>query len=439
MNRIPIAVKTIKAAYVEIFHHYPLLGWIAGVALLGQIAVASINSFSLSFYVLDDLKQPGHVLGFLTSSFIVVETALKLPFGHLSDRYGRRSFVVLGSLAVVVMPVVILLVSNQVIIALPMTIYLVFVPLRMLGGAGSAAVWPPLFAAVPDLVPKEQRGTGMAVINSGYIAGLALGPALAGITTHLWQRQLHHKAPFAMAAIAAVLAAIVARRLPAKATVRAASRQQSLRSVGLSVIAVIIVITSAEMFATATLAPYLAPFVHLATGMSRVESGLFLLMIGIPAAVLGVPIGRLVDRLPKRRVRQISLAVTAAGMWVVPFGRSAAVLTIAGLVVVLGFLFGLPAWLALISDLAPKGQAGRMMGILATAEGVGSSFGPLAGGYLWEISIRHPFYASACTLTLAALVAVIFIGPGWGEAVPGAEGKTRGVHPPATDAAPPRR
>jgi DHA1 family multidrug resistance protein-like MFS transporter len=436
MNRVPAAVKAVRVAYVEVFRHYPLLAWIACVALLGQIAVASINSFSLSFYILDDLKQPGHVLGFLTMSFLVVETALKLPFGHLSDRYGRRVFVVLGSLAVVVMPVVILFVSNGVILAAPITIYLIFIPLRMLGGAGSAAIWPPLFAAVPDLVPKAQRGTGMAVINSGYIAGLALGPALAGITTHLWQRQLHHKAPFAMAAVAALLAALVARTLPAKTVVRTPRRQEPVTSLGLGVITVIIVITTAEMFATATLAPYLAPFVHLAAGLSRVESGLFLLMIGIPAAILGVPIGRLVDRLPKRRVRQISLVVTAAGMWAVPLGRSIAVLTIAGLVVVVGFLFGLPAWLALISDLAPRGQSGRVMGILATAEGIGASFGPLAGGYLWDTGIRHPFYASAAMLTLAALVSVIFMGPRWGEAVPGAAGESDDEQPGAAGAAP---
>jgi len=171
--------RALRGAYGEVFHRYPVLGAIAGIAILGQIGTASINSLSLPFYELGSLKLPGRVLGYTASAFLAAETLLKLPFGYMSDHYGRRPFVMAGLLAVTATPLAILLVPSA---ALPAAVllYAVMLPLRLVGGAGSAATWPPLFAAVPDSVPKQDRGTGMAIINSAYVAGLALGPALAG-------------------------------------------------------------------------------------------------------------------------------------------------------------------------------------------------------------------------------------------------------------------
>jgi DHA1 family multidrug resistance protein-like MFS transporter len=418
--------------YTQIFHSYPALGWIAVAALFGQVANSSVSSFSLPFYVLYDLHQPGRVLGFLASSFLFVETLLKLPFGHLSDRYGRRPFVVVGLSALLFTPLVILLVPTHAFIAVPALIYVVLLPLRMIGGAGSAAAWPPLYAAVADRVPRKERGTGMAALNSAYIGGVALGPALAGLVSNLWRVTLAGKTPFLMASVAVILAALSARKLPpGVAPAEERSAQGALPSIGK--IAVIVVITITEMFATATLGPYLALFVHRVTDMSRSTVGFFLLLIGVPALLVGIPIGRLVDRLPKRHVRQLSLIMSAVGMWVASFSYSVPMLTISGLTVVLGFLFGLPAWLALISDLVPQGRAGRIMGIMATAEGVGSFLGPLTGGYLWDVTIRGPFYASAGMLTIGALTAVLFVGRDWDRKAPSAgksDHTSEGSHAP---------
>lgn len=75
----------------------------------------------------------------------------------------------------------------------------------------------------------------------------------------------------------------------------------------------------------------------------------------------------------------------------------------------LGFMLGLPAWLALVSDLAPAGATGRIMGLVATAQGAGAFLGPLAGGYLWDVNLRSPFYLAAALLTLSAVVALLLL------------------------------
>jgi MFS family permease len=137
-----------------------------------------------------------------------------------------------------------------------------------------------------------------------------------------------------------------------------------------------------------------------------------MLLLVVPVGVLGMPIGHLTDRWEKRRVVQAALWTTAAGLWAVPLAHGLTQMLLAGAVVMLGFMFGLPAWLALISDLAPRGGSGKIMGLMATAQGVGAFLGPLLGGILWDAdpSRRAPFHVAAAVLTLSALLALICIG-----------------------------
>jgi DHA1 family multidrug resistance protein-like MFS transporter len=402
--------------FVRVFRDYPVLVPVAAVAIFGQISAASVNNFALSFYVLDDLHQPGRVLGYLTSSFLLTETLLKLPFGRLSDQWGRRPLIVLGLVAMLALPVVVAFVPAAAFVAVPALIYLLLLPLRLVGGAGSAAVWPPIFAIVPDEVPKRHRGAGMAVLNSTYSLGIAIGPALGGLVGALALKigasHWAMRAPFALAAFAGLVAVGAAWLLP-KEEPPGRREQKSAVLPPARIIAIISSIAFVELFATSSLAPYLAPYMVQVTGITRSQAGYFLLLLGVPVVLLGLPLGRLTDRWPKYQVRQLALWISAVGMWGVPFLSSIWLIGLLGGLVVVGFLVGLPAWLALIAGLAPEGRRGLMMAFLATAEGIGGFAGPLVSGFLWEHNIRYPFFMSAAALTLAALMAIIFVRPDW--------------------------
>ncbi len=401
----------------------------AAVAILAEILFASVNNYALSFYVLDDLHQTGATLGLLASTFLVVEMLLKLPFGHLSDRYGRRLFASAGLTLCILTPAVICLVPTSVFLVTPALVFIVLVPLRAADGTGAAALWPPLFAAVPDNVPQDRRGLAMSVMNTSYLAGLALGPSIAGLAMRLAAgagapAEWVSKAPFALAAAAAISAAAVARTLPesralpAKTTARATRAPDHMPPLGL--LAVILLISFGEMFAVGTLAPYMAPYIREVSGIARSDVGFLLLLIFIPAGIFGIPVGHMIDRWPRNRVVQAAMATAAAGLWFVPFCGSVVTLLLAGVVVMFGFLFGLPAWLALVADLAPEGKRGRMMGLMATAQGAGAFLGPLLGGYLWDTDIRYPWYAAAGVLSVASAAALCCLGARWGGSGPAA-------------------
>lgn len=414
-------LRFLHRTYVAVFRSYPMLARMAAVALLAEMLFASVNNYALSFYVLDDLKQAGRTLGILASTFLVVEMLLKLPFGHLSDRYGRRLFASAGLSLCVLTPAVICIVPIDVFVATPVLVFALLMPLRALDGTGAAALWPPLFAGVPDNVPRDRRGLAMSVMNTSYLAGLALGPSLAGLAMRLASGmgasgEWVSKAPFALAGTAAVGAAVVARTLPES---RGAVAERKETTPGgsmppVKLIAVILLISFAEMFAVGTLAPYMAPYIKEVSGIARSDVGLLLLLLFLPAGILGIPVGRMVDRWPRNRVVQAAMATAAAGLWLVPFCASLVTLLMAGVVVMFGFLFGLPAWLALVADSAPKGKRGMMMGLMSTGQGAGAFLGPLLGGYLWDIDIHYPWYAAAGVLAVAAAAALCCLGARWG-------------------------
>ena len=105
-----------------------------------------------------------------------------------------------------------------------------------------------------------------------------------------------------------------------------------------------------------------------------------LLLLFVPAGILGIPVGHMIDRWPRNRVVQAGMATAAAGLWLVPVCRSVVALLAVGMVVMLGFLFGLPAWLALVADLAPEGRRGRMMGIMCRRHRARARFWGLSWG-----------------------------------------------------------
>jgi MFS family permease len=448
-------LRLLERTYISVFRRYPMLLRMALVVLLAEIVFAAVNNYALTFYINEDLGRPMAVVGDIISVFLMAEMFLKFPAGHLSDRYGRRRFTSLGIAVCIGTPLAICVVPPAAFIATPLLLYLVLVPLRVTDGAGSAALWPPLFASVPDHIPVAERGLAMSVMNSAYLAGLALGPALAGVamkvSAGVGLPEWSGRAPFVMAVVFALGAAAVALTLPAQKT-HVEEHEPGNGNEGprgmlppLQVIGVVLAITFADMFATSVLAPYLAPYFSQIAGVDRSNVGPLMLVMIVPAAVLGMPIGHLTDRWEKRRVVQISLFVTAAGLWCVPFAHSLLQLAAMGIVVMMGFMFGLPAWLSLITELAPDMGHGKMMGVMAAAQGFGAFLGPYVGGRLWDVQfdrtfllklplVSHAvpltitnethafmFYLAGAMLTLSSLIAFIFIGRRRGKSAPVAE------------------
>jgi MFS family permease len=132
--------------------------------------------------------------------FNVVAAALAAPFGHLSDRVGRKRLIVFGFAGYAVVY------AGFAVAGAPAPIWLLFA----LYGLPYAATEGMTRAFVVDLVPPELRATALG----GYTFAIGLAALPASLVAGLLWDQVSPAAPFALSAglmAAAAIALLVAR------------------------------------------------------------------------------------------------------------------------------------------------------------------------------------------------------------------------------------
>lgn len=401
--------ERLDRAYLALFREYPPLVGLAVVTGAGQAAFALLNVYALPTYLLRDLRVSGLAAGAVAATFLLCETVLKFPLGRLSDNFGRRPFIVLGPLLICINPMVVVL--------LPTRLWALVFPLRVLDGAGAAALWPPLYALVGDMVRDRSRAAAMSVLNTVYVAAIGVAAALGAFVAHLTGS---NRTSFFLASVFLLCSGLVAHfavprgaagpgrpaagevpRAPAGAV--PATEAPPVVACPLSLVLVISLLMTLGVLVLST---FLVVYLQVDLGLSALQIGLLLVGLGVPVALLGLPLGHAADRWGKARAVRLSFAVSALLMWLVPSCRSLFAFAAVATVLVVAHILGTPAWLALVSQLAPDSRRGGVMGMVATAEGLGAALGPVLGGWLWDIHHTWVFYGSASLLTLGALLAL---------------------------------
>jgi len=409
--------------YTSLFREYPVLTRAAAVTGAGQLAFALLNIYALPVYLVQDLHLSGLALGVASATFLLCETVLKYPMGRLSDRLGRRPLVVLGPLVVCVNPVL--------YVALPPWLWPVIFPLRALDGVGAAALWPPLFAMVGDVVRDRSRAAAMSVMNTVYVASIGLAALLGSLAAHV----THSDRPsfYLVSSLLAISAAAAYLGLPRRpqagtldsgagkpqpptaAEPEASERGDRAAALSPCPMALVLLISVLMSAGVLMLANFLILYLNDDLGLSAGRISSLLAALAVPVLLLGLPLGRAADRLGSGRAVRLSLVVSAAMMWLIPSCRTPACFAAAAAVLVISHILGTPAWLALVSQLAPTSGRGGAMGLVSTAEGVGAVLGPLLAGWLWDMQHHFIFYGSAILLSVAAVVALLALKHGRGE------------------------
>jgi EmrB/QacA subfamily drug resistance transporter len=149
------------------------------VALL----VASLSSFLTSFVIAAinvalpsigrSLSMDTVLLGWVTTSYLLVAAMSLVPFGNLADLVGRRRIFALG---------VALFVTSSLLAALAPS-GLALVALRAVQGLAGAMMASTIVAILASVFPAEQRGRALGISTAATYVGLSLGPLLGGILT----------------------------------------------------------------------------------------------------------------------------------------------------------------------------------------------------------------------------------------------------------------
>lgn len=365
------------------------------MAMKGLLASIFLSSFALGIITLaipfyaNELGADYVQLGLLGTAYVIFEVILSAPMGNLSDRYGRKQFLVAG------------LLSTSIVFALyaqaKTIIYLL--ALRLLHGIAETPIWVNAQSSVADSSRISNRGHAMGAYGSSWGFGIALGPLVGGFIYPVYGAQ----ACFSIAALIMAAAAIIALQTTFSQPTRMVEKLENKKgmprflpvacTVGLVYLGMVSIIFS------------LFPVYAQRLGMSSEEVGLLFSTFAFVRASFFIPMGSLSDKVGYRPMILTGLS-GAAIAFIMLSSMTGRIFVIASILLVslsTGAIY--PASLSMVSKIAGSGNRGRVMGIYNSISTIGWAVFPAIGGAAAEfIGPSTPYALSAFTAIISLLI-----------------------------------
>lgn len=355
------------------------------VRLTGPVVAAVLARFALNVsyrMAYPFLPRFAHGLGVSLDQMQLIMAARSATgftsplFGPLSDRYGRRTSMLIGLAAFV------LGMALCAVVPAYASFFLGF----MLIGLAKILFDPSLQAYLGDRVPYHRRGRVIAATELAWSLAILIGAPLVGLA----MESLGWRAPFGiLGVLGAIVLVLMALVIPARAdhALRQAPRVSLRRSYatvwrqpGAMMAALVFFLI---MFANENLLIAYGGWMEQSFGLSTVRLGLATAVIGAAELVAELLTGAITDTLGKKRAVAIGLALTAVAYTALPFVGSRLEFALAGLFLLfLSFEFTVVSGLPLITELVPAAR-GTMLSVNIAGMNLGRMAGALAGTALW--------------------------------------------------------
>ena len=320
----------------------------------------------------DEMGATGIWLGLIWSGFSISSAVLTPIVGRLSDRKGRKGFIMVG-LAVFMVAAVGYALSTS---------YYELVLFRVISGIGAAMVVPVAMAYMGDISPDGQEGRYMGLFNTAMWSGFGAGPLIGGVLKDYTGMDSTFYGMLGMSAVALVVVLLLlpdrkAEPLreddPAVGVPYGVIMQNDVMR-GLMTYQVVWALGSGSIIA------FVSIYMKDNFGSSTSAIGLAIGARVLLAAVLQTPFGRLADRFNRISLVTIGGLASAVGTFAVPFTQSYAQLLLLFVIVGLWENLASPALSAITVDEGRAYGMGSVMGVFNTAMPVGILVGSVVAG-----------------------------------------------------------
>lgn len=345
----------------------------------------------------------GLLVGLIISSYNVSRTCLSPLVGRVSDRLGRKSFILTGLILSSIVSIAYVFCNTPAVV----------IGVRVVHGLASVMIVPIALALAGDIAPKEKLGTYMGTLNMAVMIGLGFGPSLGGLIL----QYIGMDAAFYSMSIASLLTVgLVAVFLPSDRESGAVTRKggaATLREILANRTAFAILLmrffAASGQGAVYTFLPVYA----LHVGMPGAQFGLILSINVFLIAIMQRPMGRLADRMNPRNIVIVGMFICAVSVFGMPF--------FAGFLPLLAFnvLMGFSNGFILPGSLTITGHLGRTMGMASlmsaadAAWSMGMIVSPILSGVVMDVwGITHVFTVGAMMIFVGSVV-VTFLMAGY--------------------------
>ncbi len=349
------------------------------------------------------------VIGFIT--FLCL-ASVQFPGGYLADKYGRRWLVSTMTFGVALSYIFYALAPSWETILLGAVIQNLCLIYQ-----------PALLAMISDSLPPDRRGMGISITQLIASVSTTPGPAVAAYLNYQFGdipgMRISYGVVIALFLVAAILRSNLKETISDPSRISAgeilkaypASLKESFRvwkvvprSTFYLFLALLVGGFSFAMIQTFTVVYAVEDL-----GLLRPEWSLVLMVLFIAMIVLAIPIGKLVDKVGRKIPLLLSYAILGPAVLLFIYGDLYR-LFISLILLGLSQLMMFSSYSALMADLVPKEQRGKVTGFSQFFSYITMALGILLGGLLYTaISHQFPFFLMLVFLIPQFLITLFFV------------------------------
>ncbi len=355
------------------------------------------TGFSLLFPVMPlyarQLSASVSQVGLIVALGSYVTALFLVPFGILADRLGRRTLLVTGFTAFTLAPLLYLMADTP-------GQLLWF---RAVHGLATAAFIPVVTSLVIDLASPSRRGEVVGWYTTSTQLGFVAGPVTGGLllSHYGFEVAFYGCSAITMLGLVFILFRLttIPQRLSGEMALDRSLNWLSQRRVFAGLLAPFFV-----TFGSGTIAAYI-PLYGKGFGITEAQAGFIVTAVYITSTVLRTPAGRLSDKIGRKPVILLGLAISALSVALISQFHSFVSLVVVALFFGIGMGLAIPPSFALVADVASSGMRGLAMGMTSSFLQAGIAVGATVMGIVAGISnFEIMFIACAFSLTFGLLL-----------------------------------
>ncbi len=371
---------------------FSIFGSVTGVGIVVPLLPVYAKSLGAS----------GFYIGMIFGAFSLPRIAALPYFGRLSDKKGRKPFIVNGLLAYSLFSVIFFFAESVWGLSAA----------RFLQGVASAAMAPAIQAYVADIAPEGSEGKIMGAFHMSMFLGLSAGPVAGGMISDYFSMN----AAFLCMAVLSFTGFLLNFLLLPPLRVERSFRQIKKKNIAPwkkivcdRTIIGIFIFRLSYTSCIGVIWGFLPIFADSEFSLSGSSIGTLVMLGVFINGMLNLPMGYLADRFDKK------IMIISGGLL-----ASYAVYSLSGSenfrdMLVANILFGLggglatPAIMAMAAIAGKKEKAaGSVMAIMTMAHSVGMMTGGFAAGIIMDAFLLRHVFSLAAIVMLAGLAAFIF-------------------------------
>ncbi len=371
------------------------------VVMLGYGMIQPIIPFLIT-----KLGASGRDLGVLASVYAAMQLVCAPFWGTLSDRIGRKPVLMIGVLGYAI---------AMFIFGLSTRFWMLFVA-RTFSGVLSSATMPTAMAYLSDNLPEKKRSGAMGQLGAAVGLGVVLGPLLGGLlSTDSLSLPFFVGSALALVSLALVYILLPESRAAPKASPEVAGREKAenfwrwevLKKVLFSPAGILMLLIFIMSFGMTNFQGIAGLYFLKKYGFDTRQVGAIWMVVGgVMLLSQGLLTGLLTKRFGEVPVIRLGLLVGTVGFLALLWAdRFIPILATAGFFILGVALIG-PALNAYLSAFGGEHQ-GALMGLNTAFASLGRVFGPLWGGFIFDINMSYPFSSGAATLLIGFIFSLV--------------------------------